>query len=161
MTRGCARRADSSAAIAGLGLPSEGFLVAVAAASGLGDRVRVLHDLDDADFLAWLAASDVVVDLRHPHRGEVSGSLARAMQAGRPTIVSGVGTYLDVSAEHVHHVAPGYVEPAELAAAIRRLAEPAVGRAMGEAAARFLAQAGCDVGLVDLDAERAERVAGR
>ena len=48
------------------------------------------HDLDDADFLAWLAASDVVVDLRHPHRGEVSGSLARAMQAGRPTIVSGV-----------------------------------------------------------------------
>ena len=112
---------------------------ALAAGSGLGDRVRVLHDLDDAAFLAWLAASDVVVDLRHPHRGEVSGSLARAMQAGRPTVVSGVGTYLDVPATLVEHVAAGPVEPRELAAAIRRLAEPSVGRAMGEAAARAVA----------------------
>jgi glycosyltransferase involved in cell wall biosynthesis len=108
---------------------------ALAAGSGLGDRVRVLHDLDDAAFLAWLAASDVVVDLRHPHRGEVSGSLARAMQAGRPTVVSGVGTYLDVPATLVEHVAAGPVDPRELAAAIGRLAEPSVGRAMGEAAA--------------------------
>jgi 3-oxoacyl-[acyl-carrier protein] reductase len=34
------------------------------------------------------------------------------------------------------------------------------GQGMGEAAARFLARAGCDVALVDLVAERAEHVAG-
>jgi NAD(P)-dependent dehydrogenase (short-subunit alcohol dehydrogenase family) len=34
------------------------------------------------------------------------------------------------------------------------------GQGMGEASARFLARAGCDVALVDLDPERAARVAG-
>ncbi len=34
------------------------------------------------------------------------------------------------------------------------------GQGMGEASARFLARAGCDVGLVDLVPERAEQVAG-
>ena len=48
-------------------------------------------DVADDDFLGWLAAADVVVDLRFPHRGEVSGSLARAMQAGRPAVVSATG----------------------------------------------------------------------
>ena len=33
------------------------------------------------------------------------------------------------------------------------------GQGMGEAAARFLAQVGCDVGLVDLEQDRADRVA--
>lgn len=112
---------------------------ALVGASGLGRLARVLHDVPDADFLAWLCASDVVVDLRHPHRGEVSGTLARAMQAGRPTVVSAVGTYLDVPDDAVVRVAPGPVEPEELAAAIARVADPAVGRAVGEAAARAVA----------------------
>ena len=34
------------------------------------------------------------------------------------------------------------------------------GQGMGEAAATFLAKAGCDIALVDLEAERADRVAG-
>jgi 3-oxoacyl-[acyl-carrier protein] reductase len=34
------------------------------------------------------------------------------------------------------------------------------GQGMGEAAANFLARAGCDIALVDLEVERAERVAG-
>ena len=42
---------------------------------GSRDRVSVFADVDDDDFLGWLAAADVVVDLRFPHRGEVSGSL--------------------------------------------------------------------------------------
>ncbi|MFM7718033.1 MAG: glycosyltransferase [Actinomycetota bacterium] len=109
---------------------------ALVATSGLGDRVRLLHDLPDDEFLAWLCAADVVVDLRSPHRGEVSGTLARAMQAARPTIVSGTGTYLDVPADEVLHVSPGAVDPAELATAIARLADPSVGPAMGERAAR-------------------------
>lgn len=93
----------------------------VAHASGLGARLHVEHDVADDDFMGWLFAADVVVDLRHPHRGEVSGSLIRSMQAGRPTIVSNVGTYADVPEDLVAHVAPGPPDPSELAQRIQDL----------------------------------------
>ncbi|MEW6059379.1 MAG: glycosyltransferase family 4 protein [Actinomycetota bacterium] len=95
----------------------------VVASSGLGGRVTLLPDVSDEDFLAWMCAADVAVDLRFPHRGEVSGSLTRAMQCGRPTIVSGTGTYLDLSHDLVLHVSPGRVGAVELAAAIGRLVD--------------------------------------
>jgi glycosyltransferase involved in cell wall biosynthesis len=102
---------------------------------GVADRVTVELDTSDDDFLAWIAAADVVVDLRHPHRGEVSGSLARAMQAGRPTIVSATGTYLDVPDDAVVRVAAGPVDAEELRAAITALLEDPERRArIGEAA---------------------------
>ena len=94
----------------------------VAQGSGLGRRLHVETDVTDAAFLAWLAAADIVVDLRHPHRGEVSGSLARAMQVGRPTIVSATGTYLDSPEGTVVTVASGETDPVELAARIAELA---------------------------------------
>ncbi len=94
----------------------------VVRASGLGGRVGVHTDVSDEDFIGWLCAADIAVDLRFPHRGEVSGSLARAMQCGRPTIVSGTGTYLDLPEDVVVRVPAGRIEPEELAAAIERLA---------------------------------------
>src|SRR6266540_3134466 len=51
-----------------------------------------------------MCAADVAVDLRYPHRGEVSGSLSRSMQVGRPTIVSATGTYLDLPEDVVVRV---------------------------------------------------------
>ena len=54
--------------------------------------------------------------------GEVSGSLARAMQVGRPTLVSATGTYLDSPPGTVVTVAPGAPDAAELAARIAELA---------------------------------------
>ena len=101
----------------------------------LGDRVTVAADVSDDDFRGWLVAADVVVDLRYPHRGEVSGSLARAMQAGRPSIVSATGTYLDVPDDAVLRVAPGPTDPVELAARIATLVEdPELRARMGAAA---------------------------
>jgi glycosyltransferase involved in cell wall biosynthesis len=91
--------------------------------SGLGGRVHVRSDVSDADFLAWMGAADVVVDLRHPHRGEVSGSLARAMQMGRATLVSATGTYLDLPTEIVVRIPSGRLDPSTLAGEIRRLLE--------------------------------------
>src|SRR5215472_16690123 len=35
------------------------------------------------------------------------------------------------------------------------------GQGMGESTSRFLARAGCDIAVVDIDRERAERVAGQ
>jgi glycosyltransferase involved in cell wall biosynthesis len=105
---------------------------AVVRESGLGGRLMLLPDLPDSDFLAWMGAADVAIDLRHPHRGEVSGSLARAMQFGTPAIVSGTGTYLDLPDDLVVRVSPGRPDPRELATAIERLtADPAFASGMG------------------------------
>ena len=91
--------------------------------SGLGARVTVHTDVSDEDFLGWMCAADVAVDLRYPHRGEVSGSLARSMQVGVPTVVSATGTYLDLPAEVVVRVPAGRIEPDELAATLRELVD--------------------------------------
>jgi glycosyltransferase involved in cell wall biosynthesis len=105
---------------------------AVVRGSGLGGRLTLLPDVPDSDFLAWMCAADVAVDLRHPHRGEVSGSLSRAMQCGTPAIVSGTGTYLDLPDDLVVRVSPGRPDPGELAAAIERLAgDPALAASIG------------------------------
>ena len=101
----------------------------------LGDRVTLAPDVSDDDFRGWLAAADVVVDLRFPHRGEVSGSLIRAMQAGKPSVVSATGTYLDVPDDAVLRVAPGPANPSELAARIRMLLDhPELRATMGRTA---------------------------
>ncbi|MFN8233309.1 MAG: glycosyltransferase family 4 protein [Actinomycetota bacterium] len=103
--------------------------------SGLGGRVTLAADVSDDDFRAWLLAADVVVDLRHPTRGETSGSLSRAMQAGRPAIVSATGAYLDLPDDHVLHVSAGIPDPSELGHALGDLLEDGARRArMGEAA---------------------------
>jgi glycosyltransferase involved in cell wall biosynthesis len=105
-------------------------------AAGAGRHVSVHADVSDDDFRAWLAAADAVVDLRFPHRGEVSGSLSRAMQAGVPSIVSATGTYLDVPDETVVRIAPGPADPAELATVLAELRDDEGLRSrIGEAAA--------------------------
>jgi glycosyltransferase involved in cell wall biosynthesis len=115
---------DDGVHLAIVGRPIEGYDVeAMIAASGVRRRVSVHAEVSDRDFLAWLRAGDVVLDLRFPHRGEVSGSLSRAMQAGAPTIVSATGTYLDVPDDTVVRVAPGPADPHELTRVLSRLRE--------------------------------------
>lgn len=130
-------RVGPEAHVAIVGRRIEGYDVdAAIAAAGAAGRVSVHQDVDDADFLAWLAAADGAVDLRFPHRGEVSGSLSRAMQAGVPTVVSATGSYLDVPDDTVVRVAPGPTDPDELARALRGLLDdPDLRARIGVAAA--------------------------
>jgi hypothetical protein len=61
------------------------------------------------------------------------------MQAGRPTIVTSTGTYLDVPEGAALGVAPGPTDPKELREAIRALIDDAERRAaMGAVAARHV-----------------------
>ena len=114
--------------------------------SGLGSRVVLETDVTAGGFLGWLHAADVIVDLRFPHRGEVSGTLMRALQVGRPVVVSGVGTYLDIPDDVVVRVSAGPADPAELAHAFTRLVDDPERRArLGERAREYLhAHAGGD-----------------
>jgi glycosyltransferase involved in cell wall biosynthesis len=127
-------------ALVGRAIPDFDAAAAVGAA-GLGERATVAADVSDRDFLAWIAAADVVVDLRFPHRGEVSGSLARALQAGKPTVLSATGTYLDLPDDAVARVPAGPVDAGALAAVLGALADdPARRRALSERAAALAAQ---------------------
>jgi glycosyltransferase involved in cell wall biosynthesis len=111
----------------------------VVGASGLGRRIYVATDVTDAEFLGWLHAADIVVDLRFPHRGEVSGTLIRAMQVGRACIVSGVGTYLDIPDDVVVHGKSGKPDAGELASVFAELAADRDRRArLGELARAHL-----------------------
>jgi hypothetical protein len=102
--------------------------------------VHVHQDVTDDDFLAWVGAADVAVDLRHPHRGEVSGALVRAMQCGRASVVSATGTYLDVPDALVARVPAGRPDPAAIAAVLRGLLDDAAARErMGVAAREHVA----------------------
>jgi glycosyltransferase involved in cell wall biosynthesis len=126
---------DLHAVVVGRRIPGTD-IAATVAARGVGDRVSVHHDVSDEDFRAWLVAADVAVDLRFPHRGEVSGSLSMAMVAGVPTIVSATGTYLDIPEDLVVRVAPGPADPGELAGRILELRDDPERRARIGAAAR-------------------------
>ena len=107
-------------AIVGRRIPGYDVSAAVSS-SGIAERVNVHLDVTDEEFRAWLVAADVVVDLRYPHRGEVSGSLARAMQVGRPAVVSATGSYLDAWDDAVVRIPAGPADPDRLAEAIRAL----------------------------------------
>jgi glycosyltransferase involved in cell wall biosynthesis len=99
---------------------------------GMADRVTVAADVDDDEFAAWTVASDLVVNLRHPHRGEVSGTVVRALREGIPTAVSAVGTYLDWPEGTVVRIPPGRPDPGDLAGALEPLVrEPSDREALG------------------------------
>jgi glycosyltransferase involved in cell wall biosynthesis/SAM-dependent methyltransferase len=60
---------------------------------GLSANVRMLGFTPIEDFTGYVAACDIVLNLRYPTVGESSGSLLRALGLGRPVLVSDVGSF--------------------------------------------------------------------
>src|SRR5262249_55441453 len=112
-------------------------LEAWAAASGLGPGLQVTGRLDLADFERHLTAADVVLALRFPSHGEMSGAVVRALGVGRPVLVSAGSAAAEEFPEGVIvPVDPGRGEEAELEAYLRHLrARPALRDAIGSLAA--------------------------
>ena len=65
-------------------------------ALSLSAHVRVLGFTPIEDFAGYIAASDIVLNLRFPTVGETSGSLLRAMGLGRAVLVSEVGAFAEL-----------------------------------------------------------------
>ena len=60
---------------------------------GLSANIISTGYLDEVDYFSAIFASDVIINLRNPTMGESSGTLAHALAAGRPTIVSDINQY--------------------------------------------------------------------
>ena len=63
---------------------------------GLGGHVRVLGFAPIEDFVGYLAACDIVLNLRYPTVGENSGTLLRSRGLGKAVIVSDVGSFSEL-----------------------------------------------------------------
>ena len=63
---------------------------------GLNAHVRVLGFRPIEEFVGYLAACDIVLNLRYPTVGENSGTLMRALGLGKAVIVSEVGSFSEL-----------------------------------------------------------------
>lgn len=92
--------------------------------AGLGDRLVVTGRVSLEDFVGHLAAADVVLALRFPSHGEMSGALVRALAVGRPVLVSSGSTAaVELPEGIVAPVDPGPGEEPQLQALLERLRE--------------------------------------
>jgi glycosyltransferase involved in cell wall biosynthesis/SAM-dependent methyltransferase len=89
---------------------------------GLQHHVRITGYNTERDFFRYLKAIDVVVNLRYPTAGETSGTLIRALGAGKPVVVSDFGQFGEFPEDICLKVAPGENEEKELYARLRALA---------------------------------------
>ena len=62
----------------------------------LASHVRVLGFRPIEEFVGYLAACDIVLNLRYPTVGENSGTLMRALGLGKAVIVSEVGSFCEL-----------------------------------------------------------------
>ena len=130
-----ARTPSASLLLVGAG-ECERDLRGQAQALGVQDRVRFTGAIDDADLASAYASADAFV-LPSLDRGEAFGLvLLEAMRVGLPVLASdvpgtGIGHVVEDGASGLL-VPPG--DPAALAAAMERLAEPALRTRLGAAA---------------------------
>lgn len=114
------------------GLPLDDW----ARAAGVADRVLCTGRLSMDDFVRHLCAADVVLALRFPSYGEMSGALVRALGAGTPALVTaGTPAALEFPDGIAIPVDPGPAEAAELTALVDHLlAQPERAAALGRLA---------------------------
>jgi glycosyltransferase involved in cell wall biosynthesis/SAM-dependent methyltransferase len=106
---------------------------------GLSAAVRVMGFAPIEDFTGYMAACDIVLNLRYPTVGESSGSLLRALGLGKAVLVSDVGAFQEFPDDVCLKVPVGAGEEDLIFEYLNLLASrPDVARALGERAARYV-----------------------
>jgi glycosyltransferase involved in cell wall biosynthesis/SAM-dependent methyltransferase len=106
---------------------------------GLTANVRVLGFQPIPEFVGYLAACDIVLNLRYPTVGENSGTLMRALGLGKAVIVSEVGSFLEFPDAICLKTPVDADEEAFLFEYLNVLvSRPDIRRAMGEEARRWV-----------------------
>ncbi|MBV9788239.1 MAG: glycosyltransferase family 4 protein [Chloroflexi bacterium] len=107
----------------------------------LGDSVIVTGYAPRADFERYVAAADLCLNLRWPTAGETSASLLRLLGAGRPTLVSAVGSFGELPADVCAQVDADWSESALILAYARLLqTQPLVVAQLGSNARSYVAR---------------------
>ncbi len=100
--------------------------------------VRVGHT-ELEDFLRYMVAADVAVNLRYPTAGETSGTLIRLLGLGQPVIVSNLGAFAEIPDGACAKVDLDETEEELLTEILQSLAaDEGLRRAMGENARRHV-----------------------
>ncbi|NLV74055.1 MAG: glycosyltransferase family 4 protein [Chloroflexi bacterium] len=126
--------------IVGEGHPEQQKLQALVRKLKLNELVRFTGYVNDlAALQGWIAASDVVINLRYPTIGETSATALRALAAGKPLIVNDHGWYSELPDEGCWKLQT--LDDGELVSAMTRLAsEPTMRRNMGGDGRRYIAE---------------------
>ena len=93
--------------------------------------------VSESDLDAYIAAADLVVNLRFPSVGESSGTLARAFSAGRCCIVNDTAAYAEIPREAVVHIPLLDTVPALVQAMEALLRDDSLRAMFGERAQRL------------------------
>jgi glycosyltransferase involved in cell wall biosynthesis/SAM-dependent methyltransferase len=106
---------------------------------GLSAAVRVMGFAPIRDFTGYMAACDIVLNLRYPTVGESSGSLLRALGLGKAVLVSAIGAFREFPDDVCLQVPVGAGEEETIFEYMNLLSSrPDVARALGERAARYV-----------------------
>ncbi len=108
---------------------------------GLAASVRVLGFAPIADFVGYLGACDIVVNLRFPTVGESSGTLLRSLGLGKAVMVSEVGSFQEFPDDVCLKVPVGPGEEDLIFEYLNLLvSRPDVARQLGERARDYVAR---------------------
>jgi glycosyltransferase involved in cell wall biosynthesis len=101
--------------------------------------VRIIGRAGIDDFVGYLGACDIVLNLRYPTVGETSGTLLRAFGLGKAVFVSDVGAFAEFPSDVCVKVPVGAGEEDLLAEALLLLAQRRdLAAALGERARRWV-----------------------
>jgi glycosyltransferase involved in cell wall biosynthesis/SAM-dependent methyltransferase len=124
---------------------------------GLSEHVRVLGFVPIEDFVDYIGACDIVLNLRYPTVGETSGSLQRALGLGKAVIVSDVGSFSELRDDICLKVPVGREEEDTIFEYLNTLvSRPDLAQTMGSRAKEWIARecswssvAGCYVDFLE------------
>ena len=102
---------------------------------GLTEHVRVIGFAPIEDFVEYMGACDIILNLRYPTVGETSGSLTRALGLGKAVIVTDIGSFAELPDDVCLKVPVGPHEEDTIFEYLNILvSRPDLARAMGERA---------------------------
>jgi len=107
---------------------------------GLDANVRVLGFTPIDDFVGYLAACDIVLNLRYPTVGESSGTLLRSLGLGKAVMVSEIGSFREFPDDVCLKVPVGAGEEDMIFEYLNLLvSRPEAAHALGERAKNYVA----------------------
>ncbi len=115
---------------------------------GLSANVRVLGFVPIEDFVGYLGACDIVLNLRYPTVGESSGTLLRSLGLGKAVLVSEVGSFAEFPDDVCLKIPVGPGEEDLIFEYLNLLvSRPEIAQALGKRARRYVAEE-CNWGTV-------------